>query len=340
MRRLLSHTAGLADEGSSNGPHDPSALAARVRGWGREHILGPPNDIYSYSSPGIWLAGYVIEQAAKDLYPDVVARTLLSPLGMRRSTFAPTMAMTYPLSQDHRLTGDSVRVLRPFADDATTWPSGSLFSSAVEMARYASAIVNDGTLDGQRVLPRAVVELLGTNQVHVPPLADGPCGYSFGLSVCTRDGVRLLSHYGFRVGSGAVLTMAPARRFAVVILANRNGAIFRATEQRVLELALGMRTERRDASQETKRTRPTMASVAGTYVSGKDTLRIRVANDSLFYEYRHEAPQRVTIDAAGNIAVLNNTGETIQEFMIVRGRSGKQYLHDGLNAFRRQAPRP
>jgi CubicO group peptidase (beta-lactamase class C family) len=280
----------------------------------------------------------VIEQAAKGLYPDVVERTLLMPLGMRRSTFAPTMAMTYPLSQDHRLTGDSIRVLRPFSDDATTWPSGSLFSSAIEMAQYASAIVNDGMLDGQRVLPHAVVELLGTNQVHVPPLADGPCGYSFGLSVCTRDSTRLLSHYGFRVGSGAILTMAPARGFAVVILANRNGAIFRSTEQKVLELALGIRPERREASRDGK-THPTLAAVAGIYVSGKDSLRLTFKNDSLFYEYGAEAPQRATIDAAGNVAVLTPAGETVQEFMVVAGRSGQQYLHDGLNAFRRVTPR-
>ena len=136
-----------------------------------------------------------------------------------------------------------------------------------------------------------VVELLGTNQVHVPPTADGPCGYSFGLSVCTRGGVRLLSHYGFRVGSGAVLTMVPDRGFAIGILANRNGAIFRATEQKVLELALGLQPERRESST-TSRTRPTMATVAGVYIAGKDTLRIVARHDSLFYKYGREKPQR------------------------------------------------
>ena len=32
----------------------------------------------------------------------------------------------------------------------------------------------------------------------------GDCGFTYGLSVCSRNGVWTLSHYGFRIGSGAV----------------------------------------------------------------------------------------------------------------------------------------
>src|SRR5215207_5109852 len=60
MRQLLSHTAGMVNEGAGTGSHDADALRRRVLGWGAGKRLGPAGDIYSYSSPGYWLAGYVV----------------------------------------------------------------------------------------------------------------------------------------------------------------------------------------------------------------------------------------------------------------------------------------
>jgi CubicO group peptidase (beta-lactamase class C family) len=211
--QLLTHTASLVTLGAGDGAHDDAALGARVRGWGKEMLFTEPGDIHSYSSPGYWLAGYVIERASgspsEKAYADMVRERLLEPLGMERSTFRPTMALTYPLALDHRLARaagsvgapDSVEVVRPFPDDVTTWPSGSLFSSAPELARVAEALLGDGVVDGRWVLPSAVVRRM-LSPIEATP--DSACGYSYGLSVCAVGRDTVARHYGFRgrVGGG------------------------------------------------------------------------------------------------------------------------------------------
>ena len=335
LDQLLSHAGGMTNEAAGDGPHDDAALGRRVRGWGEEHSFTQPGDIYSYSGPGYWLAGYAIEQAAGAAYADVVAREVLAPLGMTRSTFRPTMAMTWPLALDHRVTNDSVRLLRPYPDDITTWPSGSLFSSARDLSRLAIALMHDGRVGGRQAIPAEAIRVMQTRHASVP---GGDCGYTYGLSDCVRGRVRTLNHYGFRIGSGAVFTVVPDQKLAVIILANRNGAIFGRTERTVLDLMLP--PGHAASESESRPIKPDAAArrrFAGVYTSYPDTLRITERRDSLVYRYG-DTVQSVRADASDPNAVLvvNAGGDVEQQFMLVRGRDGRtEYLHDGLNAFRR-----
>jgi D-alanyl-D-alanine carboxypeptidase len=330
MHELLTHTAGLANEGAGDGLHDDRALAERVRGWGEEQVMGPPGDTYAYASTGYWLAGHVLSQAAAAPYADVVRDRVLAPLGMRRSTFRPTMALTWPLALDHRPAGDSIVVVRPFPDDATTWPSGSLFSSVTDLARAAIALVSDGVLDGERVIPADAVRRMLQPMAPVP---GSDCGYSYGLSVCRRGGVTVASHYGYRGGSGAVFALLPERRAAVVILANGAGAILGETEA----LALRMLGAPAPAPDETLVARGAVPdSLLGAWTAGRDTLRL-VARGGATYFRSGDEEQPAFAGSDGSVLV-GPAGDPAQRFLLVRGRaSGALYLHDGLGAFRRAA---
>jgi CubicO group peptidase (beta-lactamase class C family) len=335
LDQLLSHTAGMTNEAAGDGPHDDAALGTRMRSWGAEHTFATPGDIYSYSGPGYWLAGYAIERAARAPYADVVAREVLGPLGMTRSTFRPLMAMTWPVALDHRVTNDTARLLRPYPDDVTTWPSGSLFSSVRDLSQLAIALMHDGRLDGRQVIPPAVLPMMNTRHTNVP---GGDCGYTYGLSDCARNGVRMLSHYGFRIGSGAVFTVVPEQRVGVIILANRNGAIFGRTERAVLDALLpkGVATPQPDPKP-IELSATTRRRFAGVYASPPDTLRLTIRGDSLEYRYGQiRQPVRGDANDPNAVLIVNASGEIEQGFTLVRGRDGRtEYLHDGLNAFRK-----
>ncbi len=198
---------------------------------------------------------------------------------------------------------------------------------------------NRGIVDGRQVLASDVL------RTALEPIARSPgpdsvrCGYGLGISSCTRNGVRLASHYGFRSGSGAVLTVAPDSGFAVVILANRNGAIMRQTEQAVLDAVFGPTPPERPEAQRAM-TRGEASRWAGTYAMGRDTIQLRAKGDSLWYEYGATAPLVCVTDDSGALLVLDARGNTEQRFLLVPARSGAVYLHDGLTAFRRVARPP
>jgi len=192
-----------------------------------------------------------------------------------------------------------------------------------------------GRVGGRQAIPAEAIRVMHTRHAPVP---GGDCGYTYGLSDCVRSGVRTLSHYGFRIGSGAVFTVVPEQKVAVIILANRNGAIFGRTERAVLEMMLPPRQAPGDP--QPRPVNPDAAArrrLAGVYASYPDTLRIAERGDSLVYRYG-QVVQSIRADATDPNAVLvvNAGGEVEQQFTLVRGRDGHtEYLHDGLNAFRR-----
>jgi CubicO group peptidase (beta-lactamase class C family) len=337
LEQLLTHTAGVGQDGSGNGSHDDAALAARVRRWGAEQLIAPPDDIYSYSSPGYWLAGFILERVTGEPYADVMTKYVFEPLGMRRSTLRPLMALTHPLALDHRVGNDGVaRVLRPYADDASTWPGGSVFSSAEELARAAIALLDDGRLDGRQALAPSTAQGMRSARARQ---AAGGCWYSYGLSVCRRGSVETLSHYGFRSGSGAVFTLIPSRRAAIIILSNRNGGIFTRTEATALRLLAGSDAadgaDGDDDAPPPSTTLPRSDRFLGTFVNGADSLRIVMHDAKVALRYgTDEQPMRVMSDSA--ISIVDSSGTEQQRFLLRRGsRSGALYLHDGISAYRR-----
>lgn len=332
MRQLLEHRAGLWNEAAGDGRHDDAALAARVDRWGEERLFAPAGDVHSYSSPGYWLAGRVLERAAGVAYADAIARALFQPLGMTRSLFRPTTALTYPLALDHVGRGDSVRVLRPYPDDASTWPSGSLFTTVDDMARLAIALLNGGRAGGRQALPREAVAAMFAGGSRAP---DGECHCAFGLQRCTRGGVETAGHYGFRRGSGAVFTLVPSKRVGIVVLAVGQGAIMARTEAALLARYAGIATS--PTPPPTVRG-PLPGGALGTYVAGADTLRLARRGDATTFAYGRQAEMPAWEGSDGSVLV-GPSDRPAQRFTIVRGDVGDaRYLHDGLGAYRRVAP--
>lgn len=129
--QLLSQSAGVADFAAPFISNDDEALARMIRGWKDDALFTEPGTIYSYSSPGYWLAGYVIEEATKKPYADAMNELIFGPVGMSRTTLRPLAAMTYPMAMGHSVSGKAKPVIiRPAFNNVAMWPAGSIYSSA------------------------------------------------------------------------------------------------------------------------------------------------------------------------------------------------------------------
>src|SRR6185436_7169616 len=106
---------------------------------------------------------------------------VFDPLGMKRTTLRPLVAMTWPLAQGH----DGTSVARPAADNASGWPAGSMFSNVGELARFVVAFLNDGTIEGKRALDPKVIAMLSTPHAKYPGSADT---YGYGLTLREHRG--------------------------------------------------------------------------------------------------------------------------------------------------------
>lgn len=270
--QLLSHTSGILDEAPMYGSHDETALTQNVLSWKEDRFFTEPGKIYSYSNPGYWLAGALIEAIGGRLYADEMHASVFSPLGMTRTTLRPTVAMTYPLAQGHDVVDGKAVVVRPFANNAASWPAGSIFSSVEDLARFVMAFVGGGRVDGKQAISPAVIAMLSTPAAKIP---GGENEYGYGLNVGMYRGVRLIQHGGSRSGYGSMIRMVPERQFGLIVLANRSGASLPRTAQKAMDVVLALPAPTTDAAGvPAPLTDKEMSAYAGGYSQGPRRMEV------------------------------------------------------------------
>jgi CubicO group peptidase (beta-lactamase class C family) len=233
--QLLSHQGGLIDEPAEFGTQGEEALGAYARTWTTEYCLLAPGRAFSYSNSGYALAGLALQEHTKTPFADALRARVLAPLGMTRTTFRPTEAMTYPVAAGHRVKEGRAEVVRPLANDTRLWPAGTLYSSATDMARFLRALANDGRLDGRQALPAAAVHALMAPRV---PMTTQGSQYGYGFEIDTFRGQSRVSHGGTMTGYTAQIQVLPERHLGVVVLTNGDGIVLTSVAERALDLAL------------------------------------------------------------------------------------------------------
>jgi CubicO group peptidase (beta-lactamase class C family) len=97
----------------------------------------------------------MVQEAARAPFPQLVEERVFTPLGMKHSTFQPTVAMTFPLAIGHRgARGEAPAVVRPMAEDTRHWPAGYIYTSANDLARLAIALLHGDKVFHDLMTPR------------------------------------------------------------------------------------------------------------------------------------------------------------------------------------------
>lgn len=325
--QLLSHTSGILDEAPMFGSHDEAALEKEVRSWTESRFFTEPGRIYSYSNPGYWLSGFLVETLSGKRYADQMEASLFKPLGMSRTTLRPHVAMTYPLAQGHDETSHGPAIIRPIANNAASWPAGSMFSSVEDLSRFVIAFVNGGKIGESQVLPSAVVARLSQPNVTIP---GSDASYSYGLEIARFRGVDVIRHGGSRAGYGSQIRMAPRQRVGVIITANRSGVGLNRTADKAMELMLPLEpASTTSSSTASAMTAADMAALAGTYSQAARTMTIVLRDGKLFLQ---QGGRDVAIDKVRDNEF--RAGEA--RFFVVTGAAGRpEYLHAGGRSWRK-----
>ncbi len=333
--QLLTHTAGWIDNAVAYGRMGEGALGEVMREVGDTLRFTEPGRVLSYSNPGFSMAGYVAERAGNARFAALTERLVLRPVGMARSTFRPLEVMTTDFSQGHQgLPGAAPALVRPFTENTAQWAAGFLFSTAGELARFATAVMQGGELEGRRVLAASTIAQMTTGHQAIP--GDTSARYGYGLVVGTRSGTRQWEHGGAINGFDAKVTMWPDRRTAVVVLDNRSGGPMPEVEGFVRERVLGLPQPKPAPAMAARAgTAEERARVSGSYAQGTTRVTIAAGTDTLRFT---QGPATLSALFVGDdrLRILVPMGEPV-ELLLVRDASGQvQYLHQGLRALARQ----
>jgi CubicO group peptidase (beta-lactamase class C family) len=319
-RDLLAHRSGLPRHDLvwyGNEELTRAGLVERLR-----HL--EPNvsfrQLWQYNNLMYITAGHLAERLLDVTWEEGVRSRLLEPLGMAATTFSVASAQA---SADHArpyvLRDQQLREV-PFRGLDLAGPAGSINSTVTDMARWAIVHANGGAVGGRQVISAAAMKQLHTAAMVMPDLTEywpenSSTGYALGWMVDNYRGHRVVQHGGNIDGFSAMVSVMPAQRLGVVVLANRNGTPLRdviplhvydqmlglepipwETRYREMEAAViaGMRegkSHRAASSQPVPHSHP-LDAYAGRYVHpGYGTFSFRVEGDVLAPSYNSNRMQ-------------------------------------------------
>ena len=156
LRDLLSHTSGIADPARK--PTDGNVpIAQYALDLLKEPFEFQPGAKFEYGF-GLTVAGRIVEIASGKSFEQFVGERIITPLGMKDTTWHPDAAQRARIARTYKASGDAlVPAHNAFLTSEPdikreAEPSGGLFSTAADMARFYQMVLNGGELDGKRIV--------------------------------------------------------------------------------------------------------------------------------------------------------------------------------------------
>ena len=223
VRHLLLHTSGLGDVtdyGFDRPLEDAGALERYVRSLSTERLQATPGEKVAYSNIGYDILGDVIAKASGMSFEGYMAAKIFAPLGMRHSTFLLRDVPKAELAQPYLVDSGTARPTKYFPYNRIHAPSGTLYSSAADMARWLHFWLASGSRVGPITSGSAAAMLQDEATRNVKADEDIQPGQGIGWSSITIDGIRLNGHGGHDQGFRSVMIFARDRHIGVVLMTN------------------------------------------------------------------------------------------------------------------------
>jgi CubicO group peptidase (beta-lactamase class C family) len=251
IRDLLTHRSGLG-LGEGDLLYFPPSTFSRREIVEKVRFLKPATSFrsrYAYDNILYIVAGEVVAAVSGKTWEAFVRERLLSPLAMKDTVPNPSaLPASANAATPHAQVEGVLRTVAP--DDADNIAAaGGILSSARDMARWVTALLQAGTSSAGGTLPGRLVQELWTAHTIMPiaepaaPLAAlKPRFLSYGLGFALRDyrGRKLVTHTGGLSGMVSRVALVPEENLAVVVLTNQESDGGRdAIAYRVLDAFLG-----------------------------------------------------------------------------------------------------
>lgn len=225
---LLTHTSGLPPYAQVEKIEKlygcPCQLEEMVEYIARLEKLAPPGQEFRYSCLGFISLAYIVEKVSDEKLAYFAQRHIFQPLGMTRTFFRPSREMKSQCVPTEKLpTGLLQGVVHDPLARLLGGVSGNagLFSSAGDLALFAQMMLNQGCLNGVRILSPLSVRRL-TEVFPAVSFSGRGLGWDINSSYASpRGDLFSLGSYGHTGYTGTSLWIDPETQTFVILLTNR-----------------------------------------------------------------------------------------------------------------------
>jgi CubicO group peptidase (beta-lactamase class C family) len=230
LRQLLCHRSGLQREPNVGGYLDGTepGLAATIGSVPAGVLVTRPTEKTRYSNLGPSIAGFLVERASGESFEAYQRAHVLGPLGMTNSAWTLNRDVRKKLVVSHIRVADGrggfKRQETPVFDLGTI-PAGNLFSTAEDLARFASSLIAGG---------RGVLKRDTLDQMWKPQFTTAKSGFGLAFMIGSFRDYLSVSHSGAVYGHSTSLVVLPEAEIAVIVLANEdiaNGRVHRISNE-------------------------------------------------------------------------------------------------------------
>ena len=162
VRQLLTHTSGLGYTFTSATLRDFKPREGERYGAGP--LLFDPGERWHYGTSTDWL-GKLVERVSGQTLDVYFANHIFAPLRMQDTFFNVPTDKRSRLVALHQRQADGTFVVQPAPPSVPVNGGGGLFSTGEDYGRFMRMFLNNGELDGQRVLSRSSVAAMSRNQL-------------------------------------------------------------------------------------------------------------------------------------------------------------------------------
>ncbi|OGT59652.1 MAG: hypothetical protein A3E01_04090 [Gammaproteobacteria bacterium RIFCSPHIGHO2_12_FULL_63_22] len=230
VRDLLVHTSGIDNQPlvwatAFSGIHDADSLEALVAASypSAETAHGQ----FDYSNVGYNITSIWTTRILGTSWQDQLRQTVFDPVGMPRSSATMSRAqerqwqVAKPYTIASQTPGQPLYLEK--ADD-TMHAAGGVVATAPDLARFLVAELNGGKVDGEQLLPAAVIARSQQDQVSLDEKYQDfqRSGYGWGWYSGQYKQHRMLHHFGGFAGYHAHLSFMPDAGIALVVLNNED----------------------------------------------------------------------------------------------------------------------
>lgn len=175
-----------------------------------------PGTRFSYSSPGYTLAGYILEKVAGQSFNDFIKEKIFIPVGMK------TVSYGNAAKDNEQLATGYDKLLREYP----IWydldePAGAINASIRDMANFLILILNEGRIENTAIIPQDLFNRIGKPVSTLASLSGISSGYSYGVGVTYKYGLKWLGHSGAVPGFLSAYYYCPEKGIGFAILQNQ-----------------------------------------------------------------------------------------------------------------------
>ena len=162
MKNLMTHTTGY-DYTDFSGNTPGVSLQDYVKN-NVPSVKIKPGEAYRYDNMAFAQQGYIVENVAKTDFNTYVKENIFKPLGMVHSDFSLSPQVKANLARTYDAAGKEIAVYPNYPE---VDPSGSMFSTGSDMAKYMLAMLDGGKLGEVRILEEKTTTTMEAYQYYI-----------------------------------------------------------------------------------------------------------------------------------------------------------------------------